>query len=92
VRPHRLPFVLEIATLLLLPSAAWSENMGATRIPPQVEAARNAPAIQFFHCSNSLREILGLARRNRFIVMLRSKFQRPSIFSESYFADLSVTR
>jgi len=43
VRPHRLPFVLEIATLLLLPSAAWSENMGATRISPQVEAARNAP-------------------------------------------------
>jgi LysM domain len=46
VRPHRLPFVLEIAALSLLPSVAWSENMGATRIPPQVEAARNGPAGQ----------------------------------------------
>jgi hypothetical protein len=45
VRP-RLPFVLEIATLSLLPSVAWSDNMGATRIPPQVEAARNGPAGQ----------------------------------------------
>jgi hypothetical protein len=35
--------MLEIAALSLLPSVAWSENMGATRIPPQVEAARNAP-------------------------------------------------
>ena len=44
MRPHRLPSVLEIAMLLLLPSVAWSDNMGATRIPPQVEGARNAPA------------------------------------------------
>jgi hypothetical protein len=41
VRPHRLPFVLEIATLSILPSVAWSDNMGATRIPPQVEATRD---------------------------------------------------
>ena len=44
MRPHRLPFVLEIAMLSLLPGVAWSDNMGATRIPPQAEAARNAPA------------------------------------------------
>ena len=44
MRPHRLSFVLEIAALSLLPGVAWSDNMGATRIPPQVEAARNAPA------------------------------------------------
>lgn len=41
MRHHRLPFVLEIALLLLLPSVARSDNMGATRIPPQVEAARD---------------------------------------------------
>ena len=45
MRP-RLPFVLGIATLSLLPSVAWSDNMGATRIPPQVEAARNGPVGQ----------------------------------------------
>jgi hypothetical protein len=33
--------VLEIAVLSLLPSVAWSDNTGATRIPPQVEAARS---------------------------------------------------
>ena len=44
MRPHRLPFVLEIAMLSLLPGVALSDNMGATQIPPQVEAARNAPA------------------------------------------------
>jgi len=44
VRPQRLPFVLEITIMLLLPSSAWSDNMGATRIPPQVETAKNAPA------------------------------------------------
>ena len=44
MRPQRLPFVLEITILLLLPSSAWSDNLGATRIPPQVETARNAPA------------------------------------------------
>ncbi len=42
MRPHRL--VLEIVTMSLLSSVAWSDNMGATRIPPQVEAARNPPA------------------------------------------------
>ena len=42
MRPHRLPFVLEIAALLLLPRLAWSDNMGATKVPPQVEAAREA--------------------------------------------------
>jgi hypothetical protein len=46
VRPHRLPFVLEIATLSLLPSVAWPDNMGATRILPQVEAAQSGPAAQ----------------------------------------------
>ena len=46
MRPHRLPFVLAIATLSLLPSVAWPDNMGATRIPPQVEAARSGPAGQ----------------------------------------------
>ncbi len=43
MRPHRLPFVLAIASLSLLPDVARSENMGATRIPPQVEAARHGP-------------------------------------------------
>jgi hypothetical protein len=38
--------VLAIATLSLLPSMAWSDNTGATRIPPQVEAARGDPADQ----------------------------------------------
>jgi LysM repeat protein len=38
--------VLAIATLPLLPSRAWSDNTGATRIPPQVEAARGGPAGQ----------------------------------------------
>lgn len=46
MRPHRLPFVLAIATLSLLPSLAWSDDMGATRIPPQVEAARGGPTGQ----------------------------------------------
>jgi len=36
--------VLAIATLSLLPSVARSDNTGATRIPPQVEAARGGPA------------------------------------------------
>jgi hypothetical protein len=38
--------MLEIAMLSLLPSVAWSDNMGATRIPPQVEGERNGPAGQ----------------------------------------------
>ena len=42
MRAH--PFVLAIATLSLLPSVARSDNTGATRIPPQVEAARGGPA------------------------------------------------
>ena len=46
MRLHRLPFVLAITTLSLLPSMAWSDNLGATRIPPQVEAARGGPAGQ----------------------------------------------
>jgi len=44
VRPYRLPFVLEIAAISLLSSLAWSENLGSTRIPPRVEAARGGPA------------------------------------------------
>ncbi len=44
MRPHRLPFVLAIATLSFLPGVARSDNTGATRIPPQVEAARHGPA------------------------------------------------
>ncbi|HEX7506877.1 MAG TPA: LysM peptidoglycan-binding domain-containing protein, partial [Polyangia bacterium] len=43
MRPHRLPSMLEIAALSLLPSVAWSDNMGATRLFAQVEAERNAP-------------------------------------------------
>ena len=43
MRPHRLPSMLEIAALSLLPSVAWSDNMGATRLFAQVEAERSAP-------------------------------------------------
>ena len=46
MRPLCLPFVLEIATLSLLPSVAWSDNLGATRIPAQVREASNAPSSQ----------------------------------------------
>jgi hypothetical protein len=44
VRALRLSFVLAIDTLLLLPGVVRSENMGATRIPPQLEADRGGPA------------------------------------------------
>jgi hypothetical protein len=44
VRSRRLPLLLEVATLSLVSGLVWADNLGATRIPPQVEAARNAPA------------------------------------------------
>jgi hypothetical protein len=44
VRPLRLSFMLEIAILLLLPSSAWSDNLGATRIPEAARSASTAPA------------------------------------------------
>ena len=46
MRSLRLLFVLETAALSLLPGQARSDNLGATRIPPQVESARNASASQ----------------------------------------------
>ena len=46
MRPLRLPLVLEVATLLLLPSLAWSDNLGATRILAQADAARKTPTSQ----------------------------------------------
>ena len=44
MRPLRLSFMLEIAILLLLPSSAWSDNLGATRIPEAARSASTAPA------------------------------------------------
>jgi hypothetical protein len=38
VRPCRV--LLEVAALAVLPSLALAENLGATRVPPQVESAR----------------------------------------------------
>lgn len=44
MRALRLAFLLAIATLSLPSRVARSDNMGATRIPPQVEAAKGGPA------------------------------------------------
>lgn len=44
MRPLRLPFILEIATVLALPSSAWSDNLGATRIPEAARSVSTTPA------------------------------------------------
>jgi hypothetical protein len=41
VSPSRLPMPIAIAALTLLVHPAQAQNLGATRIPPQVEAARS---------------------------------------------------
>lgn len=44
MRPVRLPLLLEIAVLAGWPCLAWADNLGATRIPSQVEEVKNASA------------------------------------------------
>jgi hypothetical protein len=44
VKPRRLPLLLQIAIVTLAPAWVRADNLGATRVPPQVRTLQNAPA------------------------------------------------